>query len=585
MKMEPILNYQAILRAISERTRWKSTFVADISVFAGLLAILYTLFASGRIWFAPFTPVANISSSPRALPLYAAYSFVRIAIAYILSLLFALVYGFAAAKSERAAKILLPLLDILQSIPVLSFLPGVMLAMVALFPGSQLGLELGSVLLIFTGQAWNIAFSFYASLKGIPRELDEASRLYRFSKWQRFTELELPFAAIGLVWNSMMSVAGGWFFLMACEMFVLGTRDFRLPGLGSYLQVAAGAGDPRAILWGMAAMITVIVLLDQLVWRPAIAWSDKFKFETVEGAAPQSLVLTILRRSGILAAFYRRAIYPVEERITHTFALKKMDERVEKPPSENTVRQWLARAVGAAILAAVAWLAFRALATIAQLGEQELISLTRDAALTFLRVNAALLLGALWAVPAGVWIGTTPWVAKVAQPLVQIAASVPATALFPVILLLLIRAGGGMGLAAMALMLLGTQWYILFNVIAGAMAIPTDLKEASSVFRFKRWERWRRLILPAIFPYLVTGMLTASGGAWNASIVAEYFHFQGKTLSVRGLGAAISRATDSGNLPVLLAATMVMSVIVVSVNRTLWQKLYRLAATRYKLET
>jgi NitT/TauT family transport system permease protein len=585
MKMEPIVSYQSILRGISERTKWKSTFAADAAVFAGLLAILYALFASGRIWFAPFTPVANISSSPRALPLYAAYSFVRIAIAYILSLLFALVYGLAAAKSDRAAKILLPLLDILQSIPVLSFLPGVMLAMVALFPGRQLGLELGSILLIFTGQAWNIAFSFYSSVKGIPRELDEAARLYRFSRWQRFTELEVPFAAIGLVWNSMMSVAGGWFFLMACEMFVLGSRDFRLPGLGSYLQIAAGAGDTRAIVWGMAAMIAVIVLLDQLVWRPAIAWSDKFKLESVEGAAPRSFVLTVLRRSGILAAFYRNTIFPLEERITRAFAARKMAARAETPQRGNAARKWLARAAGAAVLVAIAWLAVRALATIAQLGEREMIVLTRDAAFTFLRVNAALVLGALWAVPAGVWIGTTPGVAKLAQPLVQIAASVPATALFPVLLLLLIRAGGGMGIAAMSLMLLGTQWYILFNVIAGAMAIPTDLKEASSVFRFTRWERWRRLILPAIFPYLVTGMLTASGGAWNASIVAEYFHFQGKTLSVRGLGAAISRATDSGNLPVLLAATMVMSVIVVTVNRTLWQRLYRLAATRFKLET
>jgi NitT/TauT family transport system permease protein len=584
MKPQPILHYPSILRGISERTGWKSSFAADASVFAGLLAILYALFASGQIWFAPFTPVANISSSPRALPLYAAYSLVRIAIAYILALLFALGYGFAAAKSERAAKILLPLLDILQSIPVLSFLPGVMLAMVALFPGRQLGLELGSVLLIFTGQAWNIAFSFYASLRGIPRELREAARMYRFSAWQQFTELELPFAAIGLVWNSMMSVAGGWFFLMACEMFVLGARDFRLPGLGSYLQVAAGAGDTRAILWGIAAMIAVIVLLDQLVWRPAIAWSDKFKFETVEGTAPQSFVLTLLRRSGILAAFYRGAIYPVEERVTHALALKKLEERAQKPRSGNTVKQWLARAVALAVLAAIAWLAYRALATIAHLGLQELILISRDAAFTFLRVNATLLLGALWAVPAGVWIGTTPRVAKLAQPLVQIAASVPATALFPV-LLLLIHAGGGMGLAAMALMLLGTQWYILFNVIAGAMAIPTDLKEASGIFRFTRWEHWRHLFLPAIFPYLVTGLVTASGGAWNASIVAEYFHFQGKTLSVRGLGAAISSATDSGNLPVLLAATMVMSVIVVTVNRTVWQRLYRLAATRFKLET
>src|SRR6267378_3915874 len=541
MKIGPPIHYEAILRAITERTRWKSSFVADVSVFAGVLAILYAIVVSGRIWFAPFTPVAHISSSPRALPLYAAYSLVRIAIAYVLSLLFALAYGFAAAKSERAARVLLPLLDILQSIPVLSFLPGVMLGMVALFPRRQLGLELGSVLLIFTGQAWNIAFSFYASLKAIPRELDEAARLYRFSAWQRFVELELPYGAIGLVWNSMMSVAGGWFFLMACEMFVLGDRDFRLPGLGSYLQVAAGAGDVRSIVWGMAVMIAVIVLLDQLVWRPVIAWADKFKFETVEGAAPRSFVLTLLRRSGILAQVNRRAIRPMEERVMSAFA-RRWEERGERPRTDGAVKKWIARVMGTAVF------------------------------------------GALWTVPVGVWIGTSPRVARLAQPLVQIAASIPATALFPVLLLLLIRAGGGMESAAMALMLLGTQWYILFNVIAGAMAIPTDLKEAASVFQFHRGERWRRLILPAIFPYLVTGMLTASGGAWNASIVAEYFHFQGKALSVRGLGASISRATDSGNLPVLLAATLVMSVIVVTVNRVLWQRLYRLAATRYKLD-
>ena len=586
MKLQPIINYESILRAVSERTRWKGSTVADVAVFGGLLAILYVLFASGRIWFAPFTPVANISANPRVLPLYAAYSLVRIAIAYVISILFALLYGLAAAKSERAAKIMLPLLDILQSIPVLSFLPGVMLAMVALFPGRQIGLELGSILLIFTGQAWNIAFSFYASLKGIPLELEEAARLYRFSKWQRFSELQLPFAAIGLVWNSMMSVAGGWFFLMACEMFVLGQRDFRLPGLGSYLQVAAGNGDTRAILWGMLAMISVIVLLDQFVWRPAIAWSDKFKIESVEGAAPQSWVLNLLRRSGILAAFYRRAVRPISERVTRAFAVKDGGHgEGEERKIWSEAWAWPARALGAVVLVAIAWLAYHAVASLAGLGERQLIFLARDAGLTFARVNAALLLGALWAVPAGVWIGTTPPVARIAQPLVQVAASVPATALFPVLLLLLIRYGGGMGIAAMALMLLGTQWYILFNVIAGAMAIPTDLKEATRVFRFTPWERWRRLILPAIFPYLVTGMLTASGGAWNASIVAEYFHFQGETLSVRGLGAAISRATDSGNLPVLLAATIVMSLIVVTMNRTLWQRLYRLAATRYKLET
>jgi NitT/TauT family transport system permease protein len=584
MKPEPLIPYQPILRNIAERARWRSSFTADAAVFAVVLAILYAVLLAGRDWFAPFTAVAQISTSPRMLPLYAAYSLVRVAIAYILALLFALGYGYAAAKSDRAARVLLPLLDILQSIPVLSFLPGVMVAMVALFPHSQFGLELGSVLLIFTGQAWNIAFSFYASLKGIPRELDEAARLYRFSAWQRFVELEVPYATIGLVWNSMMSVAGGWFFLMACEMFVLGNRDFRLPGLGSYLQIAAGNGDVRGILWGLAAMITVIVLLDQLVWRPVIAWADKFKFETVEGAPPQSFVLKVLRQSGVVSGFYRRAIRPLGEWMTMAFVPK--DAAGELPSSRGaSAKKWLGRAMGTAVLAALAWFAFRGAVTLAHLTPHDFLILGRDAALTFLRVNGSLLLGALWAVPVGVWIGTSPRVARIAQPLVQIAASVPATALFPVLLLMLIQLGGGMGIAAMALMLLGTQWYILFNVIAGAMAIPTDLKEVSSVFRFGRWERWRRMILPAIFPHLVTGMVTASGGAWNASIVAEYFHFRGRTLEVRGLGATISRATDAGNLPLLLGATVVMSLIVVTMNRMLWQRLYRLAATRFKLES
>jgi NitT/TauT family transport system permease protein len=584
MKPEPLIPYQSILRNIAERARWRSSFAAEAAVFAVVLAILYAVVLAGRNWFAPFTAVAQISTSPRMLPLYAAYSLVRVAIAYVLALLFALAYGFAAAKSGRAARVLLPLLDILQSIPVLSFLPGVMVVMVALFPHSQFGLELGSVLLIFTGQAWNIAFSFYASLKAIPRELDEAARLYRFSAWQRFVELEVPYATIGLVWNSMMSVAGGWFFLMACEMFVLGQRDFRLPGLGSYLQIAAGRGDVRGILWGLAAMITVIVLLDQLVWRPVIAWADKFKFETVEGAPPQSFVLKVLRRSGVVSGFYRRAIRPLGERMTMAFVPK--DAAGEHASSgAASARKWAGRVMGAAMLAALAWFAFRGVVTLAHLKPHDFLILGRDAALTFARVNGSLLLGALWAVPAGVWIGTSPRVARIAQPLVQIAASVPATALFPVLLMMLIQIGGGMGIAAMALMLLGTQWYILFNVIAGAMAIPTDLKEVSNVFHFGRWERWRRMILPAIFPHLVTGMVTASGGAWNASIVAEYFHFRGRTLEVRGLGATISRATDAGNLPLLLGATVVMSLIVVTMNRMLWQRLYRLAATRFKLET
>ncbi len=289
-----------VARALFRRRTWPA--LIDLAIGAAGLGLFYAVLAMGQTWLAPFTPVAQLSRHPSALPAYAAHSLTRIAAAYALSVAFALAYGYLAAHSARAERLLIPLLDILQSIPVLSFLPGVMLAMVALFPRSQLGLELGAVLLIFTGEAWNIAFSFYASLKTIPEELDEAARLYRFSRWQRFAELELPYAAIGLVWNSMLAVAQGWFFLMACEMFVLGSRDFRLPGLGSYLQLAASAGDTGAILWGLGTMIGVIALVDQLVWRPVIAWTEKFKFEQVAAAPPpRSAVLDLLRRSRALA--------------------------------------------------------------------------------------------------------------------------------------------------------------------------------------------------------------------------------------------------------------------------------------------
>ena len=503
-----------------------------------------------------------------------------------ISLVFALAYGYAAAKSKRAEIVLIPLLDILQSIPVLSFLPGVMLAMVTLFPSRQLGVELGSIILIFTGQVWNIAFSFYSSLKTIPRDLREAAIIYRFSRWQRFTELDLPFSTIGLVWNSMMSVAGGWFFLMACEMFVLGDKDFRLPGLGSFLQTAASNGNTRAMLWGLAMMVAVIVLMDQLIWRPVIAWADKFKFEQVEsGGTAENSILNFIRKESFIIRGYRRVLHPIVDWLTLQFAsgAKRAAATISSARAKQPRRWlgWLLAAVGGAFLLYEIYLALGELAT---LNREEYLLLLRSAALTFLRVNLALILGALWTIPVGVAIGFSPRFARLMQPLVQLAASIPATALFPVLLLVLIRLRGGVEIAAMALMLLGTQWYILFNVIAGAMAIPTDLKEAAKVFRFSRLDRWRRLILPGIFPYLVTGMVTASGGAWNASIIAEYFHFQGKVVEAPGLGSTISRASDAGHFNVLLAATLIMATIVVLINRVIWRRLYRLASTRFKLE-
>jgi NitT/TauT family transport system permease protein len=586
----PLPAHQTALPPAGKRpagSRWAYAFLIDIAVFAGVLAAIFGLYSIGRSWLGPVKVESAISQDPRSLPLYALYSLVRILVAYVLSLLFALAYGYTAAKSRRAEIILIPLLDILQSIPVLSFLPGVMLAMVALFPSRQLGVELGSIILIFTGQVWNIAFSFYSSLKTIPRDLREAAIIYRFGRWQRFVELDLPFSTIGLVWNSMMSVAGGWFFLMACEMFVLGDKDFRLPGLGSYLQTAASNGNTRAMLWGLATMVAVIVLMDQLIWRPVIAWADKFKFEQVEssGTAENSL-LNFIRRESFLIRMYRHLLRPVFNWLTEWFAsgAKRAAatigaSQVAKP------RRWLGWFFAGLGIVAVVYGVFRAIGELSHLTVQDYYLLLRSAGITFLRVNLALIIGALWTIPVGVAIGFSPRFARIMQPLVQLAASIPATALFPVILLFLIKLRGGVEIAAMMLMLLGTQWYILFNVIAGAMAIPTDLKEAAHVFRFSSVDRWRRLILPGIFPYLVTGLVTASGGAWNASIVAEYFHFKGRIVEAPGLGSTISRASDAGHFDLLLASTLIMAAVVVLINRLLWRRMYRLASTRYKLET
>ena len=575
----------AAARPAGSHSPW--AFLIDIGVFVFVFSAVYGVYAIGHTWMGPAMPATQISQHPAILPLYALYSLVRISVAYAFSLVFALAYGYIAASSRRAEIILVPLLDILQSIPVLSFLPGVMIAMVALFPHRQIGLEIGSILLIFTGQVWNIAFSFYSSLKTIPRELREAAIIYRFGRWQKFAQLDLPFSTIGLVRNSMMSVAGGWFFLMACEMFVLGDRDFRLPGLGSYLQTAASNGDTRALLWGVGTMIAVIVLLDQLIWRPIILWADKFKFEQVEsGSFSHHSIFSFLGKTSLIIRAFRFLILPVFSWLTLLFAggARRAAETFSLPKASRS-RPWFGWILAAAVLVGLGVAVFHAGREISGLHREDYFFLLRSAALTFLRVNAALLIGALWTVPVGVAIGLNPRFARTAQPLVQIAASIPATALFPVILLFLIRLRGGLEIAAMGLMLLGTQWYILFNVIAGAMAIPTDLKEASYIYRFGTWARWRYLILPGIFPYLVTGMLTASGGAWNASIVAEYFHFQGRIVSTAGLGSAISRASDGGRYDVLLAATLIMATIVVLINRLLWRRLYRLASTRFKLES
>jgi len=415
----------------------------------------------------------------------------------------------------------------------------------------------------------------------------EASRIYRYSAWQRFWQLEMPYAAIGLVWNSIVSVAGGWFALMLCETFTMGTRSFQLPGLGSYIQSATDSGDVRALLSGIGVVILIVVATDQLVWRPMIAWSDKFKFEQVESADRiTSPILELLRRSTLLSSLPGRIFARIEEPIFRR--LSRTEEcRIVHPVDEERVRRKptpVLIAVGLAVLCVVGWGAMQAVLMLKTVSWPDLRLLLEGAGATFLRVNASLLISALWTVPVGVAIGFNPRLARVVQPLAQVLASVPASAFYPVLLIGLIKIGGGLGIGSMALMLLGTQWYILFNVIAGAMSIPSDLREVSSLFRFNRWQRWTKLILPGIFPYLITGMVTASGGAWNASVMAEYSQVKGQTLQTIGLGAQISSATNAGRFQIILLATIFISLMVVTMNRLVWRRLYRLAETRYKLE-
>ena len=579
MKLQPLARTLVTVRT------WP--FVIDVGVAACALAVFFSVVSTGEYWLGTPVPVVPISHSIGALPIYAFYSLVRIAIAYFVSLTFAITYGYTAAYNPRLEAWMIAVLDILQSIPVLSFLPPVVLAMVALIPGHQMGIELGVILLIFTGQVWNLAFSFYTSLKSIPREMLEASRIYRYSAWQRFWQLEMPYATIGLVWNSIVSVAGGWFALMACEMFTMGTRNFQLPGLGSYLQTAADSGDMRALVAGFTVVILIVVATDQLVWRPLISWSDKFKFEQVESAdRVKSPILDLLQRSSLFSSLPGRIWShfeePIYRRLSHSRECQVVRPLDEGPARKGNSAVLLTLAVLA--LTIVGWGALQAVLMLRTVTWPEFKLLLEGAVATFLRVNSALLISALWTIPVGVAIGFNPRLARFVQPVAQILASVPATAFFPILLIGLVNLGGGLGIGSIALMLLGTQWYILFNVIAGAMSIPSDLREVASLFQFTRWQRWTKLILPGIFPYLITGMVTASGGAWNASVFAEYSRMPGRTLETIGLGAQIDAATDTGRFPILLLATIFISLMVVTMNRLVWRRLYRLAETRYKLE-
>ena len=553
-----------------------------------LCAVAAFLFVGHRLAFHAPAAISGptVSLSPAMLPWYALLSVGRMTAAYLLSLCFSLFYGYAAARRRTARLVLMPLLDVLQSVPILSFLPVVLLSLTAILP-DKAAAELAAIILIFTSQAWNMTFSFYQSMTTIPRDLREAAAIFRFGRWHRFKTLELPFAAVGLLWNSMMSWSGGWFFLMAAEIFHIGPRDFRLPGLGSYLQTAANHGDTTAVLLGLATLVCLILLLDQLLWRPLLVWCDKFKVEMVESdEPPTSWFYDLLARSWLVAQLDHRLRQPLLAWFERRRMAAPAAAVIARPGSEaeqgRVSRPFLAVAIGLVLLVLYgSWLAVQLLWTLppsvwGRLGSGLLA--------TFARVCCALVVALLWTVPLGVMIGTNRRLARILQPLVQVVAAIPATALFPILLLALLAMPGGLNIAAITLMLMGTQWYLLFNVIAGAAAIPQDLLQTTALLRLPAVERWRVLLLPALFPYVITGAITASGGAWNASIVAEYVEFGGRTHSVTGIGSLIAQATAMNDYPLLLAATLLLVVTVVLLNRVFWLRLYRIAEERFRLE-
>ncbi|MGN6369870.1 MAG: ABC transporter permease [Phycisphaerae bacterium] len=569
----------------------------DLVLLAALAGIAGGVILFGERFTSPFTDKVSIDLSYWALPRYVLYTAMRGIAAYLLSLTFTLVYGTSAAHSPKAERVMLPILDILQAIPVLSFLPGAVLFLIALFPHSQVGLELACILMIFTGQAWNMTFSFHGSLKGIPGPLREVAALNRYSRWQTFRYLEVPSAMIGLIWNSMMSMAGGWFFLTTVEAFTLKDRDFRLPGLGSYMAEANRRHDFGAIVAGSAAMILMIIAFDQILWRPLVVWSQKFKLEeNSEQRTPQSWLLNLFGKSNLLL-WITRHFKSERPRLRLPFA--------RRAKASAGILDYAAPSRDTALRAAGRWAIAIAALGLAGYGLYALASLiwrvplldTRThndwltivlALLTsFARICTTVFLGALWTLPVGIIIGRSPRLSNIFQPVIQTLASYPAPMVFPIVTAGLFALHVPFNLGCTVLLLMGAQWYILFNVIAGAMAIPADLKEVGVAYSMPRSQRWTRLYIPCVFPYLVTGLITAAGGAWNATIVAEYLDpgAGSETHIAFGLGAIIAKATADGNFPILAASTISMALFVVLLNRFFWKHLYRLAEERFSMNT
>lgn len=558
--------------------------LADVVVILGtlvLLALIARIGAGTLVSFQPPDIVPNIDLNPRNLPYYAGQSTLRMFVALFCSTIFTLVYGYIAAYSRRAERIMIPLLDILQSVPVLGFLSITVTGFIALFPGSLLGLEAASIFAIFTSQVWNMTFSFYQSLRTVPKELDEAATLYHLSRWQRFTKLEVPSAMIGLVWNAMMSFGGGWFFVAASEAISVLNQQYTLPGIGSYVTAAIAAKNIPALGWAALTIAIVILIVDQLFWRPIVVWADKFRLEqSAATEAPESWVYDLLKAARIPRTI-ARSLTPLGE-ASNRFLSLLMPSRASYPAefsrhrSDRIYDLILLLIVGVLVAGALHFI-------IATVGLSEVFKAFVLGLLTLLRVTVLLVFATLIWTPIGVAIGFNPKLARLLQPVVQFLASFPANFIFPFATLFFIHSHISINWGCVLLMALGAQWYILFNSIAGAQSVPTDLREMATDVGLKGWKRWQKLIIPGIFSAWVTGGVTASGGAWNASIVSEIVSWGHTTLTATGLGAYIAQATEVGDWARITLGIGMMSLFVVGLNRLFWRRLYRLAETKYHL--
>ena len=556
----------------------------DAIVFIAVGALFVAIAHGANSMRQPLGGISPVSLDPRNLPQYALLTTLRMFAALGFSLLFTFIVAPLAAKSKKAERVIIPALDILQSVPVLGFLTFTVVFFMGLFPGSQFGAELAAIFAIFTSQAWNMTFSFYQSLKTVPRDLDEAATHFRLSPWLRFWKLEAPFATPGLVWNMMMSMSGGWFFVVASEAISVGDTKIDLPGIGSYLSRAIDQKDIGAVAWAVAAMGIVIMPYDQLIFRPVVAWADKFRVELVAAQAqPESWVLELIRRARLvsaLSALSSRLLQALGGNVSH------LSKQIPPPPKAGRAASRLFDwGWNIGLAAFTLWAGWSVIDYVrASLGWPDLQEAVIGGFITFLRVAVLIVLASLIWVPIGVYCGLRPALAERVQPLAQFLAAFPANVLFPFVVAGIAYYRLDPDIWLSPLIVLGTQWYILFNVIAGASVFPSDLIEASTLYRLKRWQWWRKVILPGIFPYYVTGALTASGGSWNASIIAEVVSWGGTRLEAHGLGAYIAKATNDGDYHRVVLGVGVMSVFVVILNRALWRRLYVLADRRLRID-